>query len=75
MTTPPFAIGARQARPATASAVHRAEGAEHAPGSRRMGPVARLIDRVTRRWMVDLYDMDLQLDAADIDADLRHGWR
>lgn len=40
-----------------------------------MGSVARLIDRVTRRWMVDLYDIDLQLESADIDADLRHGWR
>ncbi|WP_297082624.1 hypothetical protein [uncultured Demequina sp.] len=41
--------------------------------SSRPGPVARLIDAATRRWMRDLYDVDLQLESIDLEADLRHG--
>ena len=75
MSTTHLAVGSRIARPVTASADRSAATASHAPPRPRMGMVARLIDRATRRWMVDLYDVDLQLESADIDADLRHGWR
>ncbi|WP_084038859.1 hypothetical protein [Demequina sp. NBRC 110053] len=40
----------------------------------RRGIIARSLDRLTRRWTLDLYDVDLQLDPAEIDADLRRGW-
>lgn len=36
----------------------------------RIGPLARGLDRLTRRWTVDLFDMDLQLESADIEAEL-----
>lgn len=75
MSTVRVAIASRVVVPAAASAARGGAAPPAATGRTHMGPVARLIDRVTRRWLVELYDVDLQLESADIDADLHYGQR
>jgi len=81
MTTLRIATASTLASPALPSRVRAAVpsapaadriGPPHAAAT-RPGPVARLIDAATRRWMRDLYDVDLQLESSDLEADLRHG--
>lgn len=59
--------GARPARPGTMPAAAPAR-------TPRPGVLARFVDRLTRRWTVDLFDIDLQLEAGEIEADLRGDW-
>lgn len=46
-----------------------------APARPRIGRMGRLVERLTRRWTIDLYDIDLQLESADLEYELRHGRR
>ena len=65
---------------ATWARSRRRGASQPTPGARaqaspRIGPVARALDRLTRRWTLDLFDVNLQLEAADIEAELRGGRR
>lgn len=57
------------------AANHRAVSPAVAPAHPRIGRAGRLVERLTRRWTIDLYDIDLQLESADLEYELRHGRR
>lgn len=41
----------------------------------RIGPVGRLGEWLTRSFTIDLYDMDLQMESADLEYELLYGRR
>ncbi|MFW7415540.1 hypothetical protein [Demequina sp. SO4-18] len=47
----------------------------HAGSGAHAGPGSRLVERMTRRWTLDLYDMDLQFESGDLKSDLQYGRR
>lgn len=76
MTTADHPASARPQLPAhrRAAAASRARPAFHGgtgtEARRRDRPslMVRIVDRLTRRWTVDLYDVDFQFESLDLDA-------